>query len=447
MNILLIYPGIVDGFHSYARGCDWINHGVGIISSVLKQHGHMVHYLDCRRLRGWGELAERIHACDFEIALISVATVDFDSAKKIARIVKEKNHALKVMVGGPHPTLMTAETAVVKDFDFIFSHEAEITLPNILHDITQASRIIRGVTPPDLDALPFVDRDLTPGGESPWFYGLPRPYYSITASRGCPFQCTFCQPAERRMFGDKIRKRSVDNILTEMEYLQRVCGMRSFMIHDDCFTQFNAWIEEFCEKKERQRLNQSFACQSPVSFICARPDLLKKLRKVGLQWVSIGFESGSDRVLDFIKKKTTVGQNIEAARICRELGIKIFANYMFGLPTETKTEMKETVRMIRSIRPEIYSPAIFTPAPGSELFDYCREKGLTLVRSSEGYRRNVFSGAKIKGVDYDFVNRMVLASKHGTIIGLIHLGILLLKRVLKVGPRRLRRADDCNVNG
>ncbi len=444
MNILLIYPGFAEGFQSYAWGGDWVNHGVGIISSVLKQHGHVVHYLDCRQLRGWGALADRIQSCDFEIALISVATVDFDPAKKIARIVKEKNPALKIVVGGPHPTLMTAETAAVEDFDFIFTHEAEITLPNILQDIAQAPRIIRGVMPPDLDALPFVDRDLAPGGESPWFYGLQRPYYSITASRGCPFKCTFCQPAERRMFGDKVRKRSIENILTELEYLQRHYGMRSFMIHDDCFTQFGAWIEEFCDKKERQRLNQTFACQSRASFICARADLMKKLKKVGLQWVSIGFESGSNRVLNFIKKETTVEQNIQAARICKELGIKIFANYMFGLPTETKAEMRETVHMIRSIRPELYSPTFFTPAPGSELFDYCRKNGLTLIHSSDSFRRNMFSGAKIKGVDYNFVSRMVHESKYGAGIGLIYFGFFMLKRMLKLGRWRSRRADDCN---
>jgi radical SAM superfamily enzyme YgiQ (UPF0313 family) len=131
---------------------------------------------------------------------------------------------------------------------------------------------------------------------------------------------------------------------------------------------------------------------------------------VGLQWVLIGFESGSDRVLKFIKKGTTAAQNIEAGKICKSLGISIFANYMFGLPTETRDEMKETVRMIRQIRPAIHSPSIFTPAPGSELYDYCKEHDLSLIKSSEDYRRDPDSGAKIKGVDYRFIDRCIETS-------------------------------------
>jgi radical SAM superfamily enzyme YgiQ (UPF0313 family) len=117
---------------------------------------------------------------------------------------------------------------------------------------------------------------------------------------------------------------------------------------------------------------------------------------------------------------------------------------MFGLPTETKAEMKETVRMIRLIRPELYSPAVFTPAPGSRLFDYCRENGLTLISSSKDFRRDVFSGAKIEGVDYNFVSRMVHESKYGAGIGLIYSGFFMLKKMLKLGRWRSRRADDCN---
>ena len=131
----------------------------------------------------------------------------------------------------------------------------------------------------------------------------------------------------------------------------------------------------------------------------------------------IGFESGSDRVLEFIKKGATVEQNIQAGRICKELGIKIFGNYIFGLPTETREEMRQTVRMMRAIAPDMYSPNVFTPAPGSELYDYCVAHDLSLVGNSEAYRRNILSGAKIKGVDYDLVNKLVFESESGKIIG------------------------------
>lgn len=419
MKLLLIYPGLVEGFNSYSRGSDWFNHGIGIISAILKGDGHELSYVDCRKLKGWSEVTSIIDAIDFEMALISVATVDFDASRKIASIIKKKDSALKVMVGGPHPTLMTDQTEQVADFDYIFTHEAEVTLPRLLREYPNIPRVTKGQMPMDLDGLPYVDRLLAPHGETPWFSGLEIPYFSLTASRGCLYKCTFCQPAERAVFGDKVRKRSVDNILDEVEYLSHEFGMRSFMIHDDCFTQYYSWVEEFCAKKKQRGLMHPFVCQSRADIICSRPDIMKKLVDAGLRWVLIGFESGSDRVLELMKKGTTVEQNIAAGRICKELGIKILANYMFGLPTESKEEMKQTVRMMREIKPDIYSPAVFTPAPGSDLYAYCLENDLILIDSSEGYRRNADSGAKIKGVDYSFVTRMAYESMHGKARGLV----------------------------
>lgn len=419
MKVLLVYPGLVEGFDSYANNSNWFNHGIGMISAVLKKEGHTVSYIDCRKLKGWDDFSSVIAVTDFEISLISICTVDFEPAQKIASIIKQKNPELKVMVGGPHPTLMTAETMAVQQFDYVFTHEAEVTLSKLLQNRSSAPRLIRGEMPLDLDSLPFVDRELAPEGETPWISGLQMPYFSITASRGCFYKCTFCQPAERAVFGDKVRKRSVDNILDELEYLDKSYGMKSFMIHDDCFTQYYSWVEEFCEKKVRRGLKQTFACQSRADIICKRPDLIKKLADVGLVCFFIGFESGSNRILQFIKKDVTVAENIEAARICRSFRIKIFANYMFGLPTETEEEMRQTVAMIRTIQPDICSPSVFTPAPGSELYYYCLENGLSLIESSEGYRRDANSGPKIKGVDYELVRQLVAESMRPTLTRLV----------------------------
>jgi GT2 family glycosyltransferase/radical SAM superfamily enzyme YgiQ (UPF0313 family) len=419
LRALLIYPGLVEGFGSYYRGGDWFNHGLGIISSLLKLHGHAVEYLDLRKMQGWGEVANRIADTDFDIAMISLATVDFEAAKTIAQLIKAKDRHLKVMVGGPHPTLRTEQTAEVEEFDYVFTHEAEITLPQVLAGLPGVPRLIKGEMPTNLDALPFVDRSLAPDGETPWFSGFARPYFAVTASRGCLYNCAFCQPAERAVFGNRVRKRSVDNILSEVEHLVTEYGMKSFLIHDDCFTQFDTWVEEFCAKKRERGLTEPFACQSRADTICKRPDLMEKLTRAGLRWVLIGFESGSDRVLKYLRKGTTVQQNWRAAQICKDLGIRIFANYMFGIPTETNEEMRQTALMIQAIQPDHCSPATFTPAPGSDLYEHCAKNDLILIDSSEGYRRSVGSGAKIKGVDYAYVDQMVALSMQRPMAGVV----------------------------
>lgn len=430
MELLLIYPGLVDGFGSYKSGSDWFNHGVGMLSAVLKEEGHQVLYLDCRQCRDWAEVRRRLAAAPFDAALLSVATVDFDAARTIAGMIREIAPAAKIIAGGPHPTLATDEMTPLADFDCIFTHEGEITLPRLLADLSQLPRLVKGEMPEDLDLLPFVDRALSPEGETPALWGLKQPFFTITASRGCPYLCTFCQPAERNVFGNKVRKRSVGNLLDELEALARERGMRSFMIHDDCFTQFPGWVEEFCREKRARGLKQPFVCQTRADIVCQRPEMMATLAAAGLKWVLIGFESGSDRVLSFIKKGATVAQNVEAAAICRRLGIKVFANYMFGLPTETAEEMRQTAEMIQRIRPDLYAPAVFTPAPGSELYEYCKSRNLILIDSASGYRRNYDSGAKIRGVDYALVRRMVRLSMRGGFFRRARQGLHLLANAL-----------------
>ena len=124
--------------------------------------------------------------------------------------------------------------------------------------------------------------------------------------------------------------------------------------------------------------------------------------KAGLRGYFIGFESGSDRVLRFIRKGTKRAQNLAAARICRKYGIAIWANYMLGLPTETKEEVLETISMLKVIDPDYYSPAFYTPHPGSDLYDYCIQNDLSLIKDHDSFRRNP-DEAKIKGVDYEWL--------------------------------------------
>jgi radical SAM superfamily enzyme YgiQ (UPF0313 family) len=106
--------------------------------------------------------------------------------------------------------------------------------------------------------------------------------------------------------------------------------------------------------------------------------------------------------LQFIRKGTTREVNLQAARICHRYGIKIWANYMLGLPTETQEEVMDTISMLQEIDPDYYSPAFYTPHPGSDLYNYCIENDLSLITSHDQYRRNP-TEIKIKGQDHEFL--------------------------------------------
>jgi radical SAM superfamily enzyme YgiQ (UPF0313 family) len=207
---------------------------------------------------------------------------------------------------------------------------------------------------------------------------------------------------EDYLFGRGTRRRSVDNVIAELRYLQDKYHFKSFMFHDDCLTEDREWVMEFVAKYKAAGFTQKFCCQSRADIISLHEDMVKLMADAGLVGYFIGFESGSDRVLKFIKKGTTRARNIAAAKVCRKHNIFIWANYMLGLPTETKDEIMETISMLKIIDPDYYSPSFFTPHPGSDLYEYSLEKNLSLVTDFESYRRNP-TELKIRGHDIEFL--------------------------------------------
>lgn len=408
MRVVLIFPGISGiGFDSYGKGMEesWISHGLCSISAYAKNAGYSVELIDLRCLKNWEHFSAVIKEKRPDVAGITMMSVDYNPVMKCIEIIKGENLDTKIVVGGPHPSIMTSEVAENDKIDYIITKEGEISFVELLTVLKQggkADKIIEGKMP-DLDSLPYADRELFKDLEYPLpVEGFNPPFVTIIAGRGCIYNCSYCQPAERSIFGRKVRRRSVKNVIDELKILRDKHQFKSMMIHDDCLTEDREWVIEFSEKYRENGFTQPFACQSRADFICRNEDMVKAMSEAGLKLMFIGFESGNQRVLNFIRKGIKVEHNYKAAEICRKYGIKIWANYMMGIPTETKEEVMDTVNMIKTIKPDHYSPAFYTPHPGSDLYNYCMEKDLSLVKSHDSYRRNA-TEAKIKGVDYDFL--------------------------------------------
>jgi radical SAM superfamily enzyme YgiQ (UPF0313 family) len=415
----LIYPGIAGyGFESVGKGMEagWISHGLAHLSSAAKAQGFAIDLIDLRSLRDWDHFRDEIAARKPNVVGITMMSVDYNPATRCLDIVKTVNPDTVTIVGGPHPTLALEEVIKCKDIDYVVTNEGEITFPTLLRAIEQGNppedRVLVGEQP-DLDDLPFPDRDLfleewrkagytSNSPEDPFVPELPPPFITIIAGRGCRYNCSFCQPAERCLFGRGVRRRSPANIVAELETLCERYNFNSLMFHDDTLTGDRDWVVEFCHLYRERGFTQPFFCQSRADIIVRHQDMVKLMADAGCKGYFVGFESGSDRVLKFIRKGTTREVNIEAARVCRKYGIKIWANYMLGLPTETKQEVMETISMLQEIDPDYYSPAFYTPHPGSDLYDYCVENDLSLITSHDQYRRNP-TEVKIKGQDYEFL--------------------------------------------
>jgi len=415
----LIYPGIAGyGFRSVGKGMEagWISHGLAYLSAAAKAQGFAVDLVDLRALDSWDHYRHELERRQPDVLGITMMSVDYNPAIECIRIAKQVDPSIIVVVGGPHPTLEPEEVTRNPDIDYIVTHEGEITFPRLLSAIEQGyppqDRVLIGEQP-ILDDLPFPDRELflkewrragytSDSPEDPFVPELPPPFVTIIAGRGCRYNCSFCQPAERRIFGRHVRRRSPANVIAELEQLYERYRFASFMFHDDTLTGDKDWVTEFCRLYQGRGFTQPFFCQSRADIIVRNPDMVRLMADAGCTGYFVGFESGNDRVLKFIRKGTTREINLQAARICRKHGIKIWANYMLGLPTETKEEVLDTISMLREIDPDYYSPAFYTPHPGSDLYDYCIEHDLSLITSHDQYRRNP-TEVKIKGQDYQFL--------------------------------------------
>jgi radical SAM superfamily enzyme YgiQ (UPF0313 family) len=231
------------------------------------------------------------------------------------------------------------------------------------------------------------------------------PSVTMLAGRGCPYLCNYCQPAENAVFGTPFRIRPVADVMAELHHLYKKYQFKSVTFWDDTFTFKRKWIAEFCEHYD---IPATVAACSRADIICNNEEMIRDLASIGLDWLVIGMETGSQRLLDLIQKGTTVEQNYRAREICGKYGVKVFATIMYGLPTETPLESDLTTKMMAEIKPEIVSPFWYVPIPGTGLHDYCEKNRLILPETKElTIERTGKLLKRIKGVDYRHLRNII----------------------------------------
>jgi len=386
------------------QGLDaWHDHGSGMTYTAAKAAGCDIDFLDMKALLNDDELRGRLRG--YDLVSFGLKSSYYSIGMKIIEMAKAQGS--KIMVGGYHATAAPEELLENADIDWVFHGESEITFPKFLENPDDFPREIFGEKPADLDTLRFIDRSIYRepvedcGGW--WYGGNFTKMTTVMAARGCAYNCSFCQPLERNHFGSKIRRRSVANLIDELRQLKKRYNPDCVMIHDDTFLFQPKWIEEFIERYPE--IGLPFWAAGRADGICDYPELVKRLVGVGWELVSVGFESGSQRMLDKMKKGITVEQNLEASRIIKSTGAKIYGNYMLGMPWETKEDIQATAKMADEIAAEMPSWAFFTPYPGCEAGEEGIEMGWSLL-DRNNYNRCP-SGRKVKNVDYDYINRVL----------------------------------------
>jgi anaerobic magnesium-protoporphyrin IX monomethyl ester cyclase len=188
-------------------------------------------------------------------------------------------------------------------------------------------------------------------------------YVEIT--RGCPYHCAFCSQTLRISYGKQYRRRSVAIVIDELRALKKQ-GVNAVRFLDDNFVNDQAYIEELCEAMISHKLSLKWIIQTRTDLIT--PHLLRLMKKAGCSTICVGIESGSQRILDILKKQAQVRELYEKVKMIQAARIWVVNFFMIGNPTETKKEIERTMNFCRTLQPELIQVAFFTPYPGSEYY-------------------------------------------------------------------------------
>lgn len=417
-----------------------IHFGLAHLSSSLKASGHNVQLIDLRLLKGWKNYEKLLIRQRPEFLGITMHTCEYEIAIECCQRAKKLNPNIITVVGGIHPTMFPKKCLDTGVVDFVIKGEGEISFSKLVKNPKNFPLSFWGETP-NLNALPFPDRNLWPDYEKrthfPFFITKENPFLppmiEMLTGRGCPWSCRFCcGPGEKNLYtikkGDKripyIRQRNVHNVIEELTQLYGRYKFKSIAFHDDQFVINPEWVKDFCQamhKHEFVKNNVKWWAASRADIIVKYPELFAEMKKAGLKMLSIGFESFSDRILKWLDKKTTVADNYKAVKILRKLGIQIYGNFMFGIPYSDGKWYREddikTAKAISVIKPEIISSSFFTPIPGSYLYEFCKNNNLMSLSASVGSRSP--NESKIKGVDYKFLDKLCFRQGQRFIIKLI----------------------------
>ncbi|MBR9705313.1 B12-binding domain-containing radical SAM protein [Candidatus Pacearchaeota archaeon] len=288
---------------------------------------------------------------------------------KIAKLVKENSNAI-VIVGGILSTVDPKPFLDYEHIDYVIRGEGELPLIEISELIDKKLLDFSHVKNINFNEIrPFVNLNdyKTPD------YSLIKtdkyPIFTFIAGRGCHGKCSFCY---NNFFWGKLdrsclRFYNAKNTISMITDVIDKYNIKEFKILDDDFISLSNRSKEICDALSKY--NASFQCQLRTDMV--HDEIMRRLKKAGCYSVMFGFESGSQRMLNFLNKGTTVDQSRIAIEQCKKYKIYCDGSYMIGLPTETIHEMKETVNLIKKHPPSTLTAKKYTPFPGTELFDYC----------------------------------------------------------------------------
>jgi len=385
------------------------------IASLLKEKNHPVKLFDNEAMQlDQNKYLQKILEDEYDIYVVHFQPIVSANIEKIIKRIKKRSKDSIVVVFGPTIEYQTRNFLIKSKADFGVLGEAEMTvfelikffvsrkdsakvIPNKIQGLTyiyQGKLIINEERPfIDPDTLPYlaheliqdrkykvVSKNINPKGKIKWGF--------ILSSRGCPFSCLFCSPSIRNSFGKKYRFQTPKRTVDEIEYLVNRFGINAVSFEDDIFTLNHSRVGAICKEIIRRKIRITWTAATRLD--CLNLKILRLMKKAGCAGLSLGVESGSDRILKLISKGETTKDIENGINLLHKTGIAPTINLIVGHPTETIEELYQTLVITKKLKPVFVHLHYLTPYPGTEIFNRY-QNNLTNFKDFTHWRTHSFN--------------------------------------------------------